>query len=414
MIHRGYRFKLYPTPEQEEKFFQFAGVCRLIYNIALEQRRDWYRQYERETGSKLNYFAQARQLTKLREEFDFIRDVCQTCEQQALRDLDTAYGDFFKGTASYPRPRKKGINDSFRFLGRETKITKLNSKWSLVRLPKIGLVKFRSTRPFQGRLLNTTISHSADGWYVSFCSEIEHEPPQNFKPAIGVDRGIANNLALSNGELLSLPETIKHLERKKRKAQKSLSLKKKGSKRYAKQRKQVAKIYAKAVRIRKDWQHRVSYKLSNEYGVIAIEDLKTSNMTRSAKGTIEEPGKSVKAKSGLNRSILSQGWYSFETMLTYKLEERGGKVIKVDPKYTSQTCSACGTVNPQSRKNQATYECTECGFTEHADINAAINILRRSTASKLVEKPPKRLCEARTRRALMGPENPPALAEGRC
>jgi putative transposase len=405
MIHRGYRFKLHPTPEQEEKFFQFAGVCRLIYNIALEQRRDWYRQYERETGSQLNFITQSRQLTVLREEFDFIRDVSQTCEQQVLRDLDQAFQYFFKGTASYPRPRKKGLNDIFRFLGRETQITKLNAKWSLVYLPKIGLVKFRSTRPLQGRLLNTTITHSADGWYVSFCCEIEHEPPQNFKPAIGIDRGVTNNLALSNGELLPLPETIKLLERKQRKAQKALSRKKKGSKRYTKQRKRVAKIYSKAVRIRKDWQHRVTFKLSNEYGVIAIEDLKTSNMTRSAKGSIEEPGKNVKAKAGLNRSILSQGWYSFETMLTYKLEERGGKVIKVDPKYTSQTCSDCGAVNSQSRKNQATYECIECGFTKHADINAAINILRRSTASKLVEKPHERLCETRTRRTPKSSEN---------
>ncbi len=405
MIHRGYRFKLYPTPEQEEKFFQFAGVCRLIYNIALEQRCDWYKQYERETGHQISFYSQCKELKELREETSWIKKVSQVAQEQALRDLDFAFKNFFKNRASYPKFRKQGRGDHFRFKGRETRIEKLNAKWSLVYLPKIGLVKFRSTRPLQGRLLNTTISHSADGWYVSFCCEIEHEPPQNFKPAIGIDRGVTNNLALSNGELLSLPETIKLLERKQRKAQKALSRKKKGSKRYTKQRKRVAKIYSKAVRIRKDWQHRVTFKLSNEYGVIAIEDLKTSNMTRSAKGSIEEPGKNVKAKAGLNRSILSQGWYSFETMLTYKLEERGGKVIKVDPKYTSQTCSDCGAVNSQSRKNQATYECVECGFTKHADINAAINILRRSTASKLVEKPPKRLCETRTRRTRKSSEN---------
>ena len=140
MILRGFRYKLAPTAEQAGLFRQFAGVCRLVYNLALEQRRDWWRRYERETGSRLNYVAQARELTALRAEYDWIATVSQTCQQQALRDLDKAFVNFFAGRASYPSSRKKGINDSFRFQGREVETKRFNGKWSAVRLPKIGWV----------------------------------------------------------------------------------------------------------------------------------------------------------------------------------------------------------------------------------------------------------------------------------
>src|SRR5919202_3333740 len=177
MLARGFRFKLYPTAEQGALFRQFAGVCRLIYNLALEQRRDWWRQFERETGQRLNYVAQARQLTDLRAEFDWIRAVYVSCQQQALRDLGRAFGNFFAGRARYPTPRKKGNHDSFRFPGREVETRRLSAKWSAVRLPKIGWVKFRDTRPIRSEIKNATITGGADGWHVSFASEIEHKAP---------------------------------------------------------------------------------------------------------------------------------------------------------------------------------------------------------------------------------------------
>src|SRR5215211_5691493 len=200
MLARGYRFKLRPTAEQEALFRQFAGVCRLVYNLALEQRRDWWRHYERETGSKLTYVAQARQLTDLRAGFDWIRAVYVSCQQQALRDLDKAFANFFAGRACYPSPRKKGINDAFRFPGREIEVRRLNGKWSAARLPKIGWVKFCDTRPIRGEVKNVTITGGADGWHVAFACEIEHDAPENFRPTVGIDRGVAATLALSTGE----------------------------------------------------------------------------------------------------------------------------------------------------------------------------------------------------------------------
>ena len=414
MQMRGFRFKLHPTPEQEHSFRSFAGVCRLVYNLAFEQRRDHWRNYQRKTGQKLNYVAQARELTALRAEFDFVADVSQTCQQQALRDLDKAFVNFFAGRAKYPTPRKKGLNDNFRFQGREVQIERLNGKWSRVRLPKIGWVKFRDTRQRIGRMLNATVSADALGWHISFACENEYEAPASELPGVGIDRGVANTLALSNGELLSLPTNLVLLDRRKRKAQKALARKKRGSNRRRRALGRAAKISAKIARVRRDWQHKTALDIAQRFGDVAIEDLKIRNMTASAKGTLAEPGRNVRQKAGLNRSILAQGWQSFETILAYKLEERGGTLTKVPAPFTSQTCSVCGCIDRRSRESQARFSCVHCGHEAHADTNAAIEILRRNTASMRIEEGHWLSGEVRTGRGLATPENPWLSSRGRC
>jgi putative transposase len=324
ILHRGFRYKLAPTVEQESLFRQFAGVCRLVYNLALEQRSIWWRQYRRNTGSALGFVSQCQELTALRTEIDWIAAVPRVCQAQALRDLDQAFANFFAGRADYPGPRKKGMNDAFRFEGRKVETRQLNAKWFAVRLPKIGWVKYRHTRPIKGTVKNATVLLDANGWHISFCCEFEHEAPANICPSVGIDRGIANTLTLSTGEQLSLPEKIATLERRKRRAQRVLARRKRGSKRRAKALKRVSKLSARMARIRRDWHHRASADISQRFGTVVLEDLKISNMTRSAKGTIEAPGRNVKAKSGLNHSILAQGWGGFADLLDYKLTERGG------------------------------------------------------------------------------------------
>jgi putative transposase len=305
MHMRGLKYKLKPTKEQAVLFQQFSGVCRLIYNLAFEQRRDFYRQYERCSGKKLNYGVQARELTALRAEYDFISAVSQTCQQQALRDLDRAYGNFFAGRADYPRPRKKEQHDSFRFQARECRVERLNGKWSAVRLPKIGLVKFRVSRPLVGKAKNVTVIREATGWHISFCCEIEPIAPTNDLPAVGIDRGVANTLTLSTGEMLSLPDSLKKIDARKRGIQsRAMRNGKRGSKRFAKKMRRVAALSARAARVRRDWQHKVSLNIAKRFGAVALEDLKIKSMTASAKGTLEEPGHNVRQKAGLNRSIL--------------------------------------------------------------------------------------------------------------
>jgi putative transposase len=380
MIARGFKYKLKPTPEQTESFRQFAGVCRAVYNAALFQREHFWRQYRRNTGYHIGYVSQAKELTALRAEFDWIAAVSQTCEQQALRDLDKAFGNFFAGIADYPTPRRRCVNESFRFQGREVEVKRLNGGWSAARLPKIGWVRFRDTRPMLGKLKNVTVSLDPLGWHVSFAREIEHDVAPNRGPSVGIDRGVANSIALSTGELASVPiERLRILDRRHRAAQHEAAKRRRGSKRHAKSRRRAAANKSHAARTRKHWNHEATTALTRRFGTVCIEALKTKNMTASARGTVEEPGRNVRQKSGLNRSILEHGWYQFESFLAYKLAASGGTLVKVNPANTSRTCSQCGSIDARNRENQAQFRCIECGHEAHADCNAAINILRAGT-----------------------------------
>ncbi len=159
----------------------------------------------------------------------------------------------------------------------------------------------------------------------------------------------------------------------------------------------VAKLSAKAARIRRDVQHKAALAIASRFGTVVIETLRVSNMTASGRKTIEAPGNLVRQKAGLNRAILTQSWHGFEMILAYKLEERGGMLVRVDPAYTSQTCSACEAIDSESRESQARFNCQACGFMAHADQNAAVNILRRNTASMRIEDGHQPACEVRTR-----------------
>ena len=393
MFNRGHRFRLYATDEQEALFRQFSGVCRLVYNLALEQRRDWWRPFKENTGFGISVSSQCRELTTLRAEFDWISAVSIIPQQQALRDLEKAYQNFFAGRADYPSPRKRGINDSFRFSGRDCQFLKLNAKWAAVKLPKIGEVKFRLTRDIPGTVKNVTVSLDALGWHVVFSTEAEHETPENFGPAVGIDRGVTRTIAMSNGTFRDIPkERLKLLNRRARKQARKLSRCKRGSNRRIVARKMLARTKAKAARLRLHWNHERTTEIAATYGVVVIEALKTQNMTASAKGTVAEPGRNVKQKTGLNRAILENGWHQFEVLLSYKLSERGGELRKVNPAYTSQQCSCCGAIDPKSRESQSVFKCGHCGHVANADHNAARNILLAGTqpAPRIAVRRPKK------------------------
>lgn len=379
-IRRGYKFKLRTTDEQAAMLSQHAGVCRLVYNLALEQRRDHHRQYRATTGKHISYGSQAAELTALRAEFDWIRAVTQTAQQQALRDLDRAYQNFFAGVASYPTPRKRGVNDSFRFQGREATFRRLNKSWGLVKLPKIGEVRFRWTRGIPGKLKNVTISLDPLGWHISFSTEAESEVEPNFRPAVGVDRGVVEAAAYSDGTFAAFPKArIRKLGAQARRAARALSRCQRNSNRRKVAKAKVAALRAKAARVRKHFNHVETTRLARTFGVVCIEALKTKSMTASAKGTIEQPGTNVRQKAGLNRSILEIGWYQFHQFLAYKLVAAGGELRLVRAAYTSMTCSSCGVIEKTNRKSQAVFECADCGSAMNADTNAAINILQAGT-----------------------------------
>lgn len=371
-MYRGFAYRLYPTPDQADAFSRFAGVCRLVWNLALEQRRDHWRRYQARTGNNLNYVTQARELTALRAEVDFIRAVHVTPLQRTLKALDETYRRAWQGLGGYPAPKKKGVNDAFSYAGREIVFETINRRWGRVRIPKIGWVKLRLTRPLEGSIREATVSRTALGWQISIGCLTDADSPDPGE-AIGIDRGVSIPLMLSDGTSYSLPKGIAALDRRIRKAQRIASRRKRGSVRHAKAQRRVAALRAKQARIRKHWAHQATTDIARRYGTVVVERLRTKNMTASAGGTVEAPGRNVAQKRGLNRAILNVGWYQIETMLLYKAH----RLVKVNPAFTSQTCSACGTVDSRGRESQASFACPACGFRANADWNAAINILHR-------------------------------------
>lgn len=351
---------------------QFAGVCRLVWNLALEQRFNHWRNFQARTGNNLNYAMQARELTKLRAEVDFVRAVHVSPQQRTLKALDQAFQRAWKGLGGYPQFKRKGVNDAFSFAGREVRVEKVNRRWSRVRLPKIGWVKFRLTRPIQGDIAEAFVNRTALGWQISIGCKIpgDDAPPPG---AVGIDRGVTVPLMLSDGMSYALPRAVNTLGLRIPKAQRAASRRKRGSVRHAKANRRVAKLIARQARIRKHWAHTATTDICRRYGTVVIERLRTKDMTATASGTIEAPGRNVAQKRGLNRAILNIGWHQVETMLAYK----AGNLIKVNPAYSSQTCGSCGATDSRSRKNQATFVCTACGHRDNADRNAAVVILNR-------------------------------------
>ncbi len=372
MKFRGYTYALRPTVEQAILFDQFAGVCRLVWNLALDQRLNHWRNFQARTGDNLNFVTQGRELTKLRAEVDFIRAVSQESQQRVLKDLDEAFRRAWAGMGGYPQFKRKGVNDAFSFHGRWITVEKINARWSRIKLPKIGWVKYRDTRPLGGSIAEATVTRTALGWQISIGCKVEGS--REVRPgAVGIDRGVAVPLMLSDGTSYVLPPQIAALDRTIRKAQRIASRRKRGSVRHAKAQRRVAKLRARQARIRKHWAHTATTDITRRYGTVVVERLRTKNMTASASGTVAAPGRNVAQKRGLNRAILNVGWHQIETMLGYK----AGNLIKVDPAYSSQTCGSCGATDSRSRKNQAQFCCTTCGHRDNADRNAAVVILNR-------------------------------------
>jgi len=246
-------------------------------------------------------------------------------------------------------------------------------------LPKVGWVKCKGLRKeFIGKIKTVTISYEAYQYHASILVDIEE---QNIKKAthnnkaVGIDVGVALMVADSNGSKVKPLELMRELKKLRTKAQ-QLSRKKKGSNNRAKAKAKIAKQNLHIANMRKDFLHKLS-KSYSENQTVVVEDLKIKNMTKATKGTVEKPSKNASAKRGLNRAITQQSWGLFFELLEYKLIERGGELIKVNPKYTSQTCNKCGHISKENRKSQDKFVCTSCGHSANADINASKNILDR-------------------------------------
>ena len=229
-----------------------------------------------------------------------------------------------------------------------------------------------------GELRNVTVSSKGGKWFVSIQTQREVELPATpATTAIGIDLGIARFATLSDGQYIEPRNSFKNKQAKLAKYQRRMAHKQKFSNNWKKAQVKVQKIHTQIANARRDFLHKATTTLSQNHALVFIEDLQVRNMSKSAAGTAENPGKNVAAKSGLNKAILDQGWGEFRRQLDYKTAWNGGMLFAVPPQYTSQTCPCCGHVSAANRQTQARFACVECGYENHADVVGAINVLER-------------------------------------
>jgi putative transposase len=351
-----------------------------VWNLAVEQR-SWWQPGRRAPG----YAEQCRQLSEARAAFPWLADGSVIVQQQALRDFHAASASWFAALRQWrkryakipprqrPAPtgqpgfRKRGLGEGFRIVATGPQdVRRLNRRWAQVRIPKLGWVRFRLSRPVPGAKSYRVTRDRAGRWHVAFAAVPAPIPGPSTGEVVGIDRGVTVTLALSDGRTYQAPagRDVKRLQRR-------LARAKRDSNRRARGKARLARVHARNTDARRDWAEKASTEIARGYDLIRIEDLDVRGMTRTARGTAARPGRNVGRKAGLNRSILRSGWGMFATRLEHKAR---GRVEKVNPAYTSQRCSRCGTVDREARESQAAFRCRSCGYRANADHNAARNI----------------------------------------
>ena len=391
----AYKFRLVPTPEQERLLSRHAGCVRFVWNKALDLQTR-----RLDAGIPLlSYGEMCRLLTLWRssEDYGFLALGPSQPQQQTLKNLDRAIWEALdrKNPKRFPRFKRKGKGDSLRYpdpfqvkLDLSTRDSDGRNLLSRIFLPKVGWVKVRLSRQIMGDLRNATVTRKAGRWAVSLQTERDiQEPEIRMHPEIGLDLGVASFATISSGTRIHpSPELVAVLKRAEKTLaweQRKLSRKfRKGpkSQNFRKQKRRVARAHERVANMRLDFLHKTSTMIGETQAIVYVEDLKIRNMTRSARGTRETPGRNVRQKAGLNRSLLSQGWGTFLSLLESKLSRNRGRLVRVDPRNTSRTCFVCGHVSAENRPDQATFRCVSCGYKDHADVNAARNILRAGQA----------------------------------
>jgi len=369
---RGFQYTLEPTGEQLHQLSRWAGCARYVFNRALALRQETYKA----TGKGIGYAATCKALTAWKRELDWLRQP----PAMMLQDVDTAYNRFFSGRARYPRFRSRHHwRPSFRLPqdAGTIRVERLSASVGRLKLPKLGWIRFRWSRAPVGEIRSDTVSRDSCGdWHVSLLCRTEEagvgEPTtieaEHFR---GLDLGIASSVTDDNGDPAQAPTPSAGDRKHAAKLARRVSRKKKGAKNREKARRRLNRFRRRQRRKLTDFQHKLSTKLIQlPFGRLrfAPHHQGIKHMTRRAKR------KRVRQKAGLNRSILAQSWGSFRTLLEWKGAAAGVFVERVEPAYTSQTCSRCGVVDAASRQSQAVYVCTTCGFSLNADHNAARNI----------------------------------------
>jgi putative transposase len=370
-ILAAFKYELMPTGQQAHNMRRFAGSCRFVFNKALALQKERYESGEK----KLGYAGLCKQLTEWRNGADtpWLKDSPIHPAQQALKDLELAYANFFAKRADFPRFKKKGNGDSFRYP--DPKQIKLERENGRIFLPKLGWIRYRNSRLALGALRNVTVSSKGGKWFVSVLMRREVEQPLPQGPSTGIDVGIARFATLSDGTFLAPLNSFKKHEQRLAKYQRRMARKTKFSNNWKKAKGRVQRIHSSIANARNDFLHKASTQISKNHAMVCIEDLQVRNMSKSASGTLEAPGRKVAQKKGLNKAIPDQGWGEFRRQLEYKTRWNGGEFVAVPAAYTSQTCPCCGHISRENRQTQALFACVSCGYENNADHVGAINVL---------------------------------------
>jgi putative transposase len=406
------RYRLYPTPVQDDMLLGHCAHARYVWNLAVEQWSWW------QPGRQAPGFAeQCRQLSEARAANPWLAAGSVIVQQQALRDFNIAYASWFASLRQWrkrcaksppekrpaaPSPpswRKRDVNEGFRVVAiKPADVRRLNRRWGHVAVPKLGWVRFRWSRPAPVARSFRVIRDRAGRWHVAFAVIPSAIPTPGNGDVVGVDRGVAVSAALSTGELLKSPELGPTERRRLRLLERRLARARPGSNRRRRTKLAVSRLRAREADRRRDWIEKTSTALARRFDLICVEDLDVRAMTRSARGTSKRPGRGARQKTGLNRGILASGW----GRLVDRLEDKApGRILKLPAAFTSQRCSACGHVAAESRQSQTAFRCVACTWTGNADYNAARNIAAAGQA-----------VTARGGRGVPGPVNrePPTLA----
>ncbi|TDC73574.1 transposase [Actinomadura sp. 7K507] len=391
---------MYPTAAQAEQMLVHCAHARYVYNLAVEQHAHWRPGRRSAPG----FAEQCRQLTQARRENEWLGAGNADVQQQALKDFAKAKQAFFSSGFGEPIWRKKYRHEGFRVIGtdrvpvydddggpllnakggqvmaRRVRVQRLNRRWARVAVPGCGWVRFRlsakgkGARPPEAKTFRVTFRNGQ--WHVAFAVVPAAIPAPGTGQAVGVDRGVAITAALSDGRALNCPQLSTRERARLRKHQRRAARAPRGSERKAAEYAKAAGLKAAEAGRRKDWCEKTSTMLARRFDVIRFEKLNIVNMTASARGTLERPGRRVAQKAGLNRGILAQGWGLLRQRTGHKAP---GRVQDVPAAYTSLRCSTCGWIEKNSRKSQAEFLCVSCGFSCNADTNAAINIAASTT-----------------------------------